>query len=171
MTDKIFDFVINLVREEERRKTEDKDSKRAINPALFYVERQAGSLVLPCEEKAKHHREREKVYTEKLEEAEKELREKGVTVEAFDPSTGSYLNFSNALASGNVTGVQQNFQPRVDQRMADEVRNAKTKMLEHRGKAWQYEKYAAAFSLDGEKLIRLTVEDVFYFGLKTETPL
>ena len=59
------------------------------------------------------------------------------------------------------------FQPRVDQKLMDAVKNAKAKMLEHRDKAWQYEKYARAFALSPDTRMRLSVEEVYYFGLES----
>ena len=76
---------------------------------------------------------------------------------------------SGALGNAGFGNVQQQqFQPRIDQKLLDEVKNSKGKMLEHRGKAEQYEKYARAFKIDPERLIKLTIEDIYYFRIGDE---
>lgn len=45
------------------------------------------------------------------------------------------------------------------------VKNAKGKMMEHRGKAEQFEKYARAFKLGPKRLLKLTIEEIHYFRL------
>ena len=164
MNDKVLDFVVNAVRQQELIRYEDERSKDPVPPSLFSVTRPAGELVQPCWIKAAHHREREKHYVAKLEEAEKKLREEGVSMEVFDSSTGTFLGYQN-VASGNLGIPQQNFQPRIDQGMLDAVKNNKNKMLEHRSKAEDYERYARAFACGPEQLVKLSVADVTYFGL------
>ncbi len=172
MFDKMLEFVINSVRAEEAQKQKTKDEAaeptKPLSPAQFYVHKKAGDLVENCKRKGTHYREREKEFTKKLEESEKELREKGVTMDAYNTSTGTYQQFQNTqtLASGSIQGPQVTFQPRIDQRLMDNVKNSKDKMLEYRDKAAQYEKYARAFACDRERLLRLTTEDITYFGLE-----
>lgn len=138
-----------------------------ISPHCFKVERQAGSLVQSAKDCAKHHRERETYYVKALEEAEKDLRENGVSMEVYDASAKAYLNVTSAsICSGGIGSHQQQFQPRIDQARMDKVTNAKNKMLEHRNAASQYEKYAAAFALAPDTVIVLTIEEVHYFRLK-----
>lgn len=171
MTDKIFDFVVNSVRTEERQKQREIDraneKTEPICKERFWLDREAGTLIESCKKKAERHREREKHYITKLEEAEKDLKENGVSIEAYDQMAGIYVpHVSGSICSGTIQNRGTNFQPRVDQRLVDNVNSAKSKMLEHREKAVQYEKYARAFALDPKRLIRLTVEDVTYFGLE-----
>lgn len=192
--EKLLDFVVNSVRNEKNREwerlKEGEDVTRWTTPNTFWVYKPAGDLVEPSRKKAEHHRLREKHYTQKLEEAEKELREKGVSIELFDPTTNTYQHVpAGSIASGaigmgwlnqqtggalvapnaaqlqSLAGSLPQFQPRVDQRLADNAKNAKMKMLEHREKAFAYEKFARAFALDSERKVRLTVEDIHYFGL------
>lgn len=188
-SDKMLDFIVKAVEEREQRKREkEKEAEEGIKPLIkdfFRVDVKTGTLVDPCKTKAIKHRERETHWMKKLEVAEKELREKGISVEVFDNATGTFMNFAS-VASGtlrslnettggalvspllNYANSTQSFQPRIDQKLLDTVKNAKGKMLEHRGKKEQYEKYARAFSLDCERLIRLGVEDVTYFGLASD---
>jgi hypothetical protein len=132
----------------------------------FTFERTARQLVGPATERAVHHRKREDHYTVELEKAERELREKGVTVEVYDQGTGTSLSYSNSICSGNVTGMQQNFQPKIDQRLLDLVKNAKNKMLEHRSNAERYEKFSRAFACAPDTKVTLTVEDAHFFRLE-----
>jgi hypothetical protein len=161
----LLDFVVNAVKAEERRARESEDETKPVAPTLFFVTVLAGILVEPSRKKAERHRERERDWIKKLEDAEKELREKGVSVEVYDQNAGTYLNTA-ILASGAIGAQTQMFQPRVDQKLLDNVKHAKAKMLEHRSKAEQYEKYARAFALDKERKVRLSVEDIHYFGLE-----
>lgn len=171
MFDKLLEFVVNAVRSEEQRKHEKlkevEDKTKAIYPASFTVEVAAGALIEPSRKNGKFHREREKYYSDELEKSETELREKGITIDVFDQQSQSYMNYgvivSGALPSSNAN--QQVFQPRVDQKLMDNVKHAKSKMLEHRGKAEQFEKYVRAFQLDRNRLIKLTIEEVHYFRL------
>lgn len=168
--DKILDFVVNAVRSEERAKYEKQAEAEAPTKPIymnhFYVVKRAGELVKPSKTKAEHHREREKHYIDKLAEAEKELREKGVSVEAYDPTQNAYLQGSmQNVTSGAMTNVNTQFQPRIDQTLLDNVKTTKNKMLEHRSAAEQAEKWARAFSQAPEKEIRLSVEDIHYFRL------
>jgi hypothetical protein len=169
---KIFDFVVEAVRKEEREKNrvrEEQESRtRPLVPSQFWIVVQAESLVGPSKKKAIHHREREKVWIEKLQEAEKDLREKGVSIEVFDQQSQTFSNFSGSLVSGAIGSTAQNFQPRVDQKYMDAVKNAKEKMLFHRNKAVDYERYAIAFPLDPLREIKLTICDIDYFGLEAE---
>jgi hypothetical protein len=57
------------------------------------------------------------------------------------------------------------FQPKVDQDMLNRVERAKNKMLEHRGKAERYEQLACAFAVNPDFTVKLSVEDITYFGL------
>lgn len=186
MFDRLLDFVIGAVRAEEQTKRqkerEIEDLTRPVAKEGFWIDIKAASIVEPARKKAAHHREREKHYTKQLEIAEKELREKGISIEVYDQTTGTYQNYgaitSGSIASGqigsfNVGGgtaniTQQVFQPRVDQKLLDPVKNATTKMLDHRKRADDYERYARAFSLAPERLIRLGIADVHYFGLGEE---
>lgn len=167
MNDKVFDFVVNAVRQQEMVRYEDERSKDPVPPCSFTVTRPAGELVQSCRVKVAHHREREKHYITKLEEAEKKLRDEGVSMDVFDSSTGTFMGYQH-VASGNLGIPQQNFQPRIDQGMLDSVKNNKNKMLEHRGKAEDYDRYARAFTCGPEQLVKLSVADVTYFGLGVE---
>ena len=177
--EKIFDFIVNTVRKEEQRKQEDAAPFKAKKLCEFKAERKARQLILPAQELAIHHREREKHYTTALEEAEKDFKENGVTVEVYDPKTGMSVSAehagavsSGAIQGGNISygnftgGNMPKFQPRVNQDLLDKVERSKSKMLEHRNKAEQYEKYARAFACNPEMLIELTVEDIHYFLLE-----
>lgn len=168
MTDKIFEFLVNSIRQQEVEKLRQADNPRnAITPQLFKVDKQARELIKPCERCALHHRTRETHYIRKLEEAETKLRAEGVSVDVFDSTTGTYMNPANAICSGNVTGaLTQQFQPRIDQRMLDDVKNAKAKMLEHRGKAEQYEQYLRAFRQAPQQWLRLNINDITFFRLE-----
>ena len=130
----------------------------------FKVERLARTLIAPAKKKATHHRDREKHYTKELEKAEKVLRQKGISLEVFDWSTGTMKINSSSVASGRIDSPSATFQPTVDQRMLDTVKNAKNKMLEHRGKAEWFGKLACAFACSPDSKISLTVEDVHSFG-------
>lgn len=170
MTKDILDYIISLVKREQDRQYLDSQEAllgtRPVVPSGFFVVVRAGALIEPAKKKVEQHRAREQHYTERLAEAEKELREKGVSVELFDLNTGTYREFSGSVCSGNISVPTQNFQPRIDQKLMDNVKNAKNKMMEHRDKAMGYEKYARAFSQAKEREIRLTVEDIHYFGLE-----
>lgn len=81
---------------------------------------------------------------------------------------GAYTNYGNSICSGAIQGGvnQTSFQPRIDQILLDKVKVAKNKMLDHRAKAEQYEKYARAFFLaDAGIKLKLSVEDITYFKL------
>ena len=167
--EKVFDFVVSKAKQEVydqyQRDDELGTRKRAFAPTAFSILKQAHELIEPCVVKALHHRSREEYYTEQLEEAEVELREKGISVEVYDQSTQSYFNPGH-ICSGNITGgMTQNFQPRVDQKLLDAVKYNKSKMLEHRGKAESYEKYRSAFACGLQSWVRLTIEDIHFFGL------
>ncbi len=168
----ILDFVVNSVRAEEKRKKEDeersKDYMEPVSPHAFWTTVGADTLIEPSKKKAQKHREREQEWTKRLEEAEKELREKGITVDVYDSATQTYMHTNvTPVMSGAISNVgTQQFQPRVDQKLMDNVKNAKNKMMEHRNKAEQYEKYARAFAFGPDREIKLTVEDIHYFGLE-----
>lgn len=138
----------------------------------FKVEKLARELVEPARKKAEHHREREKYYTTKLEEAEKKLKEEGITIEAIDPKTGFAVY--GDIASGNIQSNFNNaggnipkFQPKIDQGMLGDVETAKTKMIDHRNKAEKYEKWVRAFSVcSSDTKVYLTVEDIYFFRLE-----
>lgn len=151
-----------------------KENPDAVAPNWFRVEKKAGELVEASRKQGIHHRERELFYTEELEKAEKDLRENGVSMELYDPTKGTFLQAvsnSGSLCSGSIgnygNGNTQAFQPRVDQVKLDKVKTMKEKMLEHRGKAEQYEKYARAYALAPDTKILLGIEDVHYFRLET----
>lgn len=205
MYKELIDFVANSVRAEEKNKQEWDKWRQSADLSIprplgeFWAARTAGDLVAPCRKKASHHREREQFYTKALEEAEVELREKGLSIEVYDPSTGTMLSHNlgslppDAIASGNINighlasgaitlsssfGNYSNapitpsnmpkFQPKVDQDMLNRVERAKTKMLDHRGKAERYEKLARAFAVNPDFTVKLSVDDVTYFGLEDE---
>lgn len=191
MFDKLLDFVVNAVKYENKVQNEKAEELRREDLTIprdkeaFWATRKAGDLIGVCKDKARRHRERERYYTKKLAESEKELMEKGISMEVYDASTGTYVtqNYSNSpqgreafasIASGAIsltgmTGVgnaqSQQFQPRVDQKMLDRVKNNKNKMLEHRAKAEQFEKYAKAFTVNPDFTLRLSMDDVAHFGL------
>ena len=170
MTDKIFDFIVNSIRADERRRWEGESRKLPYTVNDFSVDRKAGELVEPAKKCGVHHREREKHYTTKLEEAEKELREKGISIEVYDQNTQTYMNPMNSMCSGAITGgVSQQFQPRIDQKLLDNVKNAKNKMLEHREKAEKFERLARAFALAPEQVLRLSVGEIDMFKLEADS--
>jgi hypothetical protein len=167
--EKLLNFVVESVRRDEAYKAEKAREievpNRPVPPSAFWSDVPAGRLIEPSRKNGEYHREREKWWTNKLEDAEIKLKEEGVSIQVYDSAAGTY-DYSN-ICSGAITGgATQNFQPRVDQKMLDNVKNAKSKMLEHRGKAEQYEKYARAFAVGPDRLIRLTVEDIHYFRLE-----
>lgn len=174
MIDQLLKYVIDTATQTERAKWQKAEEERARNEAYdvsiprpysqFWAVVQAGTLVAPCQKKAAHHRTREKFYVERLEVAEKELREKGVSMEVFDSAVGGYANTLTYLCSGSIAPTQ-NFQPRVDQRYLDAVKWAKAKMLEHKGKAETYEKYAVAYSFNPTFSLKLDVEAINFYGL------
>lgn len=164
--DKLIGYALESVRAEVRKQEE----KKSVRLGAFSIERKAGDLIDSSKRRAQQHREREQHYTARLGEAEKELREKGVSVEVWDPSMGT-LDFSNVIASGSITSGSitshgTRFQPKIDQTLLDRVKQAKTKMLDHRNKAEQYEKYARMFSCNPNGLVELSIEDVHYFRLE-----
>lgn len=169
MLEKLIDGMLVATRDAERRSREDEEkNKNLFSPGQLVLERDARSLAVPAKKCAMHHRERETYYTKSLENAEKELREKGVSMEVYDQSLGAYLNAAQHVASGNITSNQTmtSFQPRIDQALLDKVKVAKQKMLEHREEAKRYEEYARAFWLADEGIkVKLTVHDVTYFRL------
>jgi len=157
--DKLINYLIEAARKEERKDNE------SVTLGNFRVNKKAGELIGSCRKNGEHHRKREQFYTKELEIAERVLKEKGVTVEVFDAVKGYYTQVaSGAIGSGGL-GVQQNFQAKIDQVMLDAVKKAKDKMLEHREKAEGFERYAKAFSLNAEEIIRLSVTDIEYFKL------
>jgi len=132
----------------------------------FSVIKKAKELIAPCRKQMDHHREREKFYTTELENSEKELREKGVNMEAFDPNKGYGTPFSNMpIASGNVSNAGVIFRPQIDQRLMDVVNRNKSKMLEHRDEAVKFEKYLMAFSCNPNETLRLDVNEIWMFKL------
>lgn len=173
MFDKLLEFVVNSVRQEEKVKQDKFEELRSRDISIprdkadFWAEKRAGDLVEPSKKRALRHRESEKEYTTKLEEAEKELKEKGISVEVYDSVSQTYQSYGNIVSGAftNVPPSQQNFQPRVDQKLMDAVKNAKSKMLEHREWAKTYEKYARAFALNPDFMVKLSVEDIHYFRL------
>lgn len=175
----LLDFVVNAVRSEEKTKQEKLDERRREQESqdltiprtlgAFWAICKTGDLIEPCRRNATHHREREKYHAGKLEEAEKELREKGISLDVYDSNTGTYMNSPNVVCSGAITGVaSQQFQPRVDQKLLDNVKNSKAKMLEHREAATQFEQYVSAFSINPDFTLRLSVRDISYFRLGVE---
>lgn len=146
-------------------------------PAAFSVVRKAGALIQPSKTCAAHHHAREQYYTAELEKAEKKLKEEGLSIEVIDPKTGvvtgvtsggiSKSNINDFTNCGQLSQMPK-FQPKVDVDMLAAVERNKTKMLEHRSKANQYDKYAAAFSCAPEQEVRLSIEDVHYFRLGQE---
>ena len=48
----------------------------------------------------------------------------------------------------------------------DCVKNAKSKMMDHRTKAEGYERLARAFAINPNFTVRLTVDDINYFRLE-----
>lgn len=169
MTDKIFDFIVASVRKEEDNKQKAKNSVEPVYASQFTVDKMAGDLVEPSRKKAQYHRERELEHTKKLELAEVELREKGVTTSAIDPNTGFSYSNTGSVCSGAISnfggGKAPQFQAIIDQTLLGNVERAKNKMLEHRQKADQYAKYARAFALGRDRLVRLSIDDITYFGL------
>lgn len=153
-------YVEQQVRLEEERKL-----SKGISIGEFRVERTARQLIVPSRLRAEHHRERERHYTKELEAAEKVLREEGVSIEVTDPAMGTSTSF-HSVASGAIYNPQQRFQPQINQTMMDAVTRAKTKMLEHRGKAETFEKYARAFACAPNVKLELTIEEVFMFQLE-----
>lgn len=167
MFDKLLDFVVTAVEQRERRKHEDAQKKQTPSKDGIYAERTVGSLVTPARKQGAYHREREKFYTKELERAEAELREKGISLEAFDSFANAYQHLNmNTLCSGSFSLPSQTLQPRVDQKLLEAVKSAKDKMLSHRQRAEQYEKYARMFSVCPNEVVRLSTDDVHYFRLE-----
>lgn len=151
--DKLVENMIETVRNEERR-------NKAMPLNNFKFERDAKALIEPAKNCAAHHRKREKHYMSVLDDAEKVLREKGVTIEA--------VNNSGSLASGSMYGASSNLQPKIDSTMLEAVKNAKSKVLEHRSAAEGYERYARAFTCCPRSTqVELRLEDVYYFRLES----
>jgi hypothetical protein len=130
----------------------------------FKFERQAKSLIEPARKCGAYHRSRESYYVKELEKAERELRDKGVSVEVWNPEMGAHMTYAS-LTSGSMGGSQK-FEAKIDQKLLDAVTVAKTKMIEHRKKAESYEKYARAFNCAPEVKVELTVEDCDLFKLE-----
>jgi len=152
--------------------------ERPVPLGMFRVERRARDLLGPARKCAEYHRGRAEHYTKELEAAEKDLREKGVSVEVFDPSTGTAMSVQNAMGNiasglisaplyGSAPGQAPRFQPHIDQGLLQKVERAKTKMLDHRAKAEQYEKHARAFTCAPDVAVALTAEEVTYFRLES----
>jgi len=121
------------------------------------------------EKNAKHHREREEHYGKKLEEAEKELREKGITLESVVDTAGN-ISY-NVISSGSFgAGVQSTsdgqLQARIDPKLLNEVKRMKNKTIEHKDKAVKFEKYLRAFKAASTTMvIELSVDEVTEFRL------
>lgn len=158
--DKFVNFMIEAALREEKSRNKSNYLRE------FTVERSAKSLVTPASKLEKHHRGREKHYTKILQDAEKELREKGISVELYDPLIGAVQTVPFNLASGSISNSASSFQPKIDSKLLDAVKNAKAKMFEHRNKAETYEKFARAFKCANPQFkIKLSVEDVHFFQL------
>lgn len=134
------------------------------------IRRKAIDLVDPCRKCAEYHRTREKHYVTKLEEAEKELKEKGITLEAVVDQTGNIsYNAISSGAMGLISSQQGNLTARIDPKLLDAVKQAKNKVLEHQKNATQFEKYLRTFKLAPDTLtLELSVEDIAYFRLGDE---
>lgn len=167
LSDTIFNFILNAARAEEkdkyRIKTEAdnkaKDKTEATSPYGFWTEKKAGDLLEGCFRKIKHHRERQSFYEEEFKKAEAELKEKGISIQLEDNG-----DFVGHLSSGNISS-NASFVPKVDQVLLSAVKEKKRKVKEHNDKASQYEKFARAFSCDPERLIKLDIENITFFGL------
>ncbi len=132
----------------------------------FRVTKKAKESIEPSRIRAEKHREREAEYTKKLEEAEKDLRENGVSVEVFDPQAGYTIPAQGCIASGAISSMQSQFQPRVNNEKMEKVKAFKNKMLEHRQEAEKFEKWGRAFRCNPDETIVLTVEEVHWFRLE-----
>lgn len=178
MFDGLLKFVIDSVRAEEKAKQEkiDKEKDEINDPTVprptsqFWAICMAQDLILPCERKARHHRQREQYWCKQLEEAEKELKEKGIQLDVYDSRSSTYVGSvgsvcSGALLSGSIGSPTQSFQPRVDQKLLDNVKNCKNKLIEHRDKAMEYERLATGYSYNPMFTFRLTVKEIEYYGL------
>lgn len=85
MLDKLVDSMLLATKDAERRLREEEErNKKIFSPSQLYLEKEASSLAPSCKKCAIHHREREAHYVTELENAEKELREKGVSMEMYD---------------------------------------------------------------------------------------
>ena len=156
--DKLIDHLISL-------SNSDRDSRRATPLGSLKIERTAGALRTPTQRCLEYHRGREEFYTGELEKAEKDLRENGISLDAIDQLTG--MVYQGHIASGAINSNQVNFQPRVDQKLLDRVKRAKDKMLEHRNKAVEYEKWLRVFRCaPADYRIELTTNEVTYFRLE-----
>jgi hypothetical protein len=156
--DKIINHIIETCQKEERR-------TKAMRLSEFKFERSARDLIEPSKRCAEYHRSREEHYTKELENAERNLKENGISVEVYDSRSNTYYGCTGSIVSGAMAGTSM-LQPRVDQKCMDAVKNAKEKMIEHRDLATKYEKYIRAFTCAPESKIELGVEDVNFFRLK-----
>lgn len=178
----MFDTLDKLISENLAFREQEKSRKGELYQPLvsFRVNKLAKDLIEPARRKAAHHRAREAFYTSELEKSEKELREKGITVEVKDPTTG--LMVAKSICSGSISaggleafnqygnmttpGNLPKFEPRFDSTLLSIVEKHKTKMLEHRDKTLKYDKWARAFACSPETKVELTVEDVWFFELE-----
>jgi hypothetical protein len=158
--DEIVKYIVEAAKKEERR-------DKPVHIGNFLVTVKAKDLIVPSKNRSRHHREREQFYTKELEIAERNLREKGVSLEYYDEIKGYHVSVtSGAIGSGSLSAAsKQAFQPKIDQTLMDNVKRAKEKMLEHRGAADGFDQYIRAFSLNQEQEIVLTPADVKYFNL------
>lgn len=168
----ILDYVVSTSKAEECRRLQDDwaTEKKGYPYTQFFVDLKAGDLVDPCTKLTKYHRSRQGHYTKQLENAEKVLKEIGLSMEVVDPRTGFSLVESGAIYSGDIYSPTQpsyapKFQPKVNQELLGNVERAKTKMLDHGTKADNYEKLARAFKINPEFVVRLNTEDIHFFRL------
>lgn len=156
--DRLVDFMIEAAENE-------KNKNKAMSICDFRFERRTKELIVPSKSCARHHRKRETFYMESLENAEKELREKGVSVEVVEQGLAPYMG---NVISGSMVTPTSNFAPKIDQKLLEAVKLAKTKVIEHRNKAERYEKLARAFTCcPPDATLELSVEDVDFFRLES----
>lgn len=158
--DKLVNQLIEAARNEER-------AAKAQPLYQFRIIRKAGDLIKPCQQRAAHHRDREKFYTGELEKAEKKLRDEGVSVDVTDMATGISYGHTGTVVSGAMVGTSQ-LQAKIDQTLLDAVKRAKSSMIDHREKAEKYEKFARAFGCCPGLEVELTVDEVHFFRLEGE---
>lgn len=169
------DRIINLILAgyEAELKRRDKNEDR-MYPATFQIEILAGKLVGPTRRRFEHHKARESHYQEQLNEAEKELREKGVSIEVTeDPQRpGTY----NICVSGSMGGQQSlagsenaKLQAVLDPKLLEAVKKAKGKVIHHLKEKTFFENQLRAFRLAPPDLkLTLTTTDIDRYKLEPE---
>lgn len=162
MDGKVLEFIVNAVRREERDRADAVPTVHGLS-----VKKSVGELIAPTRKCVQHHRQREMYWIGKLTEAEKKLREDGVTVE-YD-ANGQY---ANSLISGSMYGPSGELTAKIDNQLLDVVKRAKASVLSHRTSAEGYERHLQMFlCCDPATIISLAATDVAYFRLVSLDPV